>query len=275
VCVLCEAFYAGSWSSLLQDGTAGPSPVDSSRAWFAELFEGYLPQRFADDSVLKAPAAMEFLAEIRKLFDLLMALSQYPTSPEYEFERTSAALQLLAYLRKSSRTDMYIMFVHQLCNLHKTLSNYVEAGHTLLLHANTIEWEAASLEAFSCEHGTWPKQSGAERRLGLLEQAIELFDRGEAWEEALILCDAVCARMRVECNYVQLATTLRSMADFYDKILATERFQPTYFLVGYYGRKFPEDYRNRCVGGGGCLDRGHSLANSAPCMHIQRVHPSR
>jgi dedicator of cytokinesis protein 3 len=37
-------------------------------------------------------------------------------------------------------SDTYVKYVHKLCNQHLQSSNFIEAGLTLLLHADLLKW---------------------------------------------------------------------------------------------------------------------------------------
>ena len=69
---------------------------------------------------------------------LLGALSKYPQTGEYEDERTSATLQLMAYLLKTRRSNMYRRYTFNLCAIHVGMGSYAEAARTILLQADAL-----------------------------------------------------------------------------------------------------------------------------------------
>jgi hypothetical protein len=53
---------------------------------------------------------VRFLSEIRQLHKMLSAVSMYPKTPQFEEERTEAALALISSLGRSHRQDMYTKY---------------------------------------------------------------------------------------------------------------------------------------------------------------------
>ena len=42
------------------------------------------------------------------------------------------------FYREINRTEMYVRYLHKLCDLHQECDNYTEAAFTLLQHAKLI-----------------------------------------------------------------------------------------------------------------------------------------
>ena len=91
----------------------------------------------------------------------------------------------------------------------------------------------------------YPPETQCERRETLYREAIELFERGQDWESACALCEALRRRhQEVTFDYAQLSELLRQQADLFERAMKTERFYPAHFRVGFYGKGFGDGYRN-------------------------------
>lgn len=95
---------------------------------------------------------------MEKIVDLFTSLRVLPKA--YDDDRTDATLQLMQYLKQTDRQDKYVKYVHgtvhlplmifeetdvtqsrsDLCKQHEDNNNHVEAGLTLLLHADLYDW---------------------------------------------------------------------------------------------------------------------------------------
>lgn len=91
----------------------------------------------------------------------------------------------------------------------------------------------------------FPKQTALQRREKIYEQAMDLFERGQQWEMALELADALKRQWSsVTMDYRKLSQLLKRSAEWYESILDAERYYPSIFRVAYYGNKFPLPLRN-------------------------------
>lgn len=75
---------------------------------------------------------------------------------------------------------------------------------------------------------------------------IELFDKGEHWEQAVeVLKELINVYETVLYDYNQLAIQISRLADLYTKISTTIRMENNYFLVAFYGRNAPSYLSNK------------------------------
>ena len=79
------------------------------------------------------------------------------------------------YKNEIDRQEMYIRYIYKLRDLHLACDNFTEAGFTLLLHAELLDWDAHVLPA---DLG-YPAQSEWQRKEQLYHKIIEYFDRGK------------------------------------------------------------------------------------------------
>ncbi|GAM22716.1 hypothetical protein SAMD00019534_058910 [Acytostelium subglobosum LB1] len=217
---------------------------DTFKEQFKMFFTSNLEAKINGDALIKQPGLI-FTRDMKKFLELLCALRTLPDKPEYEDDRTVAAIQLMTYLKQTDRQDTYIKYSHLLCNQHLTNLNYVEAGNTLLLHAELLQWSDNLLEELPYIDG-YPAQSERERKERLFKQAIEYFDKGKAWERAISLMKQLIIQYEeVMFDYQKLADVLQQESTFYRKIIGVDRFFAEYFRVAYYGSGFDESIRGK------------------------------
>ena len=131
------------------------------------------------------------------MLGLFTALRTLPLGPEYDDERIMATLTLMEYLSNTGRSvkifyfilfvailkfkvpiffsffrqEQYIEYVHQLREKHLTYVNvekhmvpkYAEAGCTLLLHANLLDWSDKVLPPIPSRG--FPEETSFERKV--------------------------------------------------------------------------------------------------------------
>ena len=92
----------------------------------------------------------------------------------------------------------------------------------------------------------FPRQSALARREVLYMRAIDLFEKGQQWEPALELAEALKRQFgSVAFDFDKRSALLRRCAGWYDSILSSERYYPSVFRVAYYGKKFPPELANQ------------------------------
>lgn len=111
----------------------------------------------------------------------------------------------MEYLKRTGRLSHYLKYVHLLCEQNLSFGNYTEAGFTLLLHANLLNWSDEMVP----EEGDFPAQPQRQRKEKLYSTAIEYFDKGKNWEKAIDLIKELRTQYEtVLFNYPALAATL-------------------------------------------------------------------
>jgi hypothetical protein len=198
---------------------------------FKVVFTAALEPRFRDcGNKALMDQGLVFLKEIRQLLDLMVALEDFPDEPEFEDERTAAALKLMTYLSLTNRKDLYDTYLDNLMRMHAKLLNFVEAGFCVMLKMNQAHKAGASFHE--------------QERLHM--QAIDFFDKGKDWERAIELCRSLAARYETEVyDYQKLGKMLQRQAELFQKIADQDRFFAEYFRVGFFGQGFDPEYRNK------------------------------
>ncbi len=72
-----------------------------------------------------------------------------PKDSAYEDDKVSGIVNMMDYLKKTERYNLYTKYLHQLIQFHKTLENWVEAAHAVLLHG-TYQMTILTLWHVSC-----------------------------------------------------------------------------------------------------------------------------
>ena len=80
---------------------------------------------------------------------------------------------------------MYIRYIYKLCNLHLGCGNHTEAGFTLKLHAELLEWGDRMLPS----NATYPGQFEWQRKEMLYLKIIDEFNQGKV--SSILLKDCV------------------------------------------------------------------------------------
>uniref|UniRef100_A0A8C4M0S0 Dedicator of cytokinesis 3 n=1 Tax=Equus asinus asinus TaxID=83772 RepID=A0A8C4M0S0_EQUAS len=109
------------------------------------------------------------------------------------------------YKSEINKEEMYIRYIHKLCDMHLQAENY------------TGEWEAETFFLFLMQ----------------------------SWEFGIPLCRELACQYESLYDYQSLSWIRKMEASYYDNIMEQQRLEPEFFRVGFYGRKFPFFLRNK------------------------------
>jgi len=220
----------------------------------ASAFDGILPPNFNAFFVSKlepklnaykdvlAQKGKKFIVDITYLLELLADWCSLPSGISYEDERVDSIIKLMDYFKATGRASSYLKYVHMLESIHAVSGNFGEAGHSILLHANLLKFDDEEVDAV----GIFPKELARQRKERLYKVAIDYFDKGKLWEEAIKLIKELRTEYEFRMyDYQKLADLLEMQATLVRKISSIERFYPDYFLVGYYGKGFEPRYQGK------------------------------
>ncbi|KRX54855.1 Dedicator of cytokinesis protein 1 [Trichinella sp. T9] len=152
----------------------------------------------------------------------------------------SCTVSLLNFYYEIGHTELYIRYLYKLYELHMQRDNFVEAGLTMALHAECLKWCDSSVHALLA-HSLFPDcVSQRELKEKLFLKMIDLFDRGELWEKAIVVCQELQHEYEHRTyEYDKLANLLEKMSKMYRNILKHQRAEPEYFRVLFCGLGFP------------------------------------
>nr|XP_049702940.1 dedicator of cytokinesis protein 3 isoform X2 [Helicoverpa armigera] len=208
---------------------------------YRRLFDTVLMERVSTEGWREAGAA--FVACVTRLLERLLDYRAVMQGAEHRDKRMAATVNLLNFYKNEiDRKEMYLRYVYKLHDLHIASDNFVEAGCTLLLYAETLSWESDQIGVDS-EHPDMPEWK---RKEALYNQVLQYFDRGKCWEKGLPLLKELATLYEVKlCDYPRLAHCLRTHATFLDSVMEQLRPEPEYFRVGFYGKGCPLFVRNK------------------------------
>ena len=191
------------------------------------------------------------LEHMATIFKLMLSLISLPDTPEYQEDRASVALRLIAYIESSGSSSnnsaaqaanaasggsggggMHARYLEVLAEIHTTGSNHVEAAVTRLQQAKLLAWDDAPLSA--C--GSHPAEPSRVRKERLLKAAIDEFTNADEWERASECSDLLRHYYQhLVYDFSSLAELLRTQAKHFSKTIDAKRFYSSYFRVVFLG----------------------------------------
>ncbi|KAL1921661.1 uncharacterized protein VTP21DRAFT_10303 [Calcarisporiella thermophila] len=248
-------------SLLMADGKG-----DDAARWF--LITDMLAQLQVSTQLDFVNKARALLTKVNRLLELLLHVRDLPAElDEYQDDRIMAMFQLMKFVQMIEQDDIYVKYLHELVRMHVKQDSFVEAAHTLRLYANLLPWRTG--DTVPPGHN-FPQQSSFARKEMLYYQMMELFEKGQAWEDAVGLCKELAHQYEhTTYDYARLAEVLRRQANLCDTIIKQERHHCEYFRVRYVGHGFPVGLRGKQF-----IYRGLPFEKlSEFCERIQIKHP--
>ena len=233
---------------------------------YKELFQSILLERVQSEPALKDTGS-QFIVSVTNLLEKLLDYKQVYDGDENRDKRMQCTFNILNFYRdnKDKRREMYTQYIKKLYDLHCKSKNFVEAGLSLQLYVQLLEWKNDDIHS---EMG-FRQEPQCERKEKLLLEIIECFDKGKIWEYGIPVCKDLAAYYESQLMYRKLSKILEKEASFFRKILDGvelpnvgldqpkfyPRQEPTYFKVAYYGMSFPPFVQNKAFiyRGGECL----------------------
>uniref|UniRef100_A0A8C2T8R9 Dedicator of cytokinesis 3 n=1 Tax=Coturnix japonica TaxID=93934 RepID=A0A8C2T8R9_COTJA len=180
---------------------------------------------------------ISFVTSVTRLMERLLDYRYLTAAGGTKFMCTESNF----YKSEINKEEMYIRYIHKLCDMHLQAENYTEAAFTLLLYCELLQWEDRPLREFL----HYPSQSEWQRKEGLCRKIIHYFNKGKSWEFGIPLCRELAMQYENLYDYQSLSWIRKMEATYYDNIMEQQRLEPEFFRVGFYGRKFPFFLRNK------------------------------
>lgn len=199
---------------------------------YRQLFTSMLLEEVESRNPEWKDSGIRFIHAVGRLLDRLLDYRSVMEGSENRDKRMSCIVNLLHFYREeSSRRELFVRYVHKLCDLHVPAEHFAEAAFALRLHADLLPWEEG-------EQGRLKEE--------LCLRMLLYFDRGKCWEEGLPLCKELATVYEGQLfDYEKLSSVLRTHAQFLENILTELRPEPEYFRVGFFGLGFPSFLRNK------------------------------
>uniref|UniRef100_A0A667XMA4 Dedicator of cytokinesis 3 n=1 Tax=Myripristis murdjan TaxID=586833 RepID=A0A667XMA4_9TELE len=177
---------------------------------------------------------ISFVTSVTRLMERLLDYRDCMKGDETENKKIGCTSEI-------NKEEMYIRYIHKLCDMHLQAENYTEAAFTLLLYWELLHWEERPLREFL----HYPAQTEWHRKEGLCRKVIHYFNKGKCWEYGIPLCRELAFQYESLYDYQSLSWIRKMEAAYYDNIMEQQRLEPEFFRVGFYGRKFPFFLRNK------------------------------
>uniref|UniRef100_A0A4W3GX96 Dedicator of cytokinesis 3 n=1 Tax=Callorhinchus milii TaxID=7868 RepID=A0A4W3GX96_CALMI len=207
---------------------------------YRELFSLLLLEKIEQETWRET--GVSFVLSVTRLMERLLDYRECMKGDETENKKIGCTVNLLNFYKSEiNKEEMYIRYIHKLCDMHLQAENYTEAAFTLLLYWELLQWEDRPLREFL----HYPAQTEWHRKEGLCRKVIHYFNKGKCWEYGIPLCRELANQYEVFYDYQSLSWIRKMEAAYYDNIMEQQRLEPEFFRVGFYGRKFPFYLRNK------------------------------
>ncbi|XP_060897702.1 dedicator of cytokinesis protein 3-like [Labrus mixtus] len=185
---------------------------------------------------------ISFVTSVTRLMERLLDYRDCMKGDETENKKIGCTVNLLNFYKSEiNKEEMYIRYIHKLCDMHLQAENFTEAAFTLLLYWELLHWDERPLKDFL----HYPAQTEWHRKEGLCRKVIHYFNKGKCWEFGIPLCRELAFQYESLYDYQSLSWIRKMEAAYYDNIMEQQRLEPEFFRVGFYGRKFPFFLRNK------------------------------
>ncbi|XP_044307406.1 dedicator of cytokinesis protein 3 [Varanus komodoensis] len=185
---------------------------------------------------------LSFVTSVTRLMERLLDYRDCMKGDETENKKIGCTVNLMNFYKSEiNKEEMYIRYIHKLCDMHLQAENFTEAAFTLLLYCELLQWEDRPLREFL----HYPSQTEWQRKEGLCRKIIHYFNKGKSWEFGIPLCRELAIQYEILYDYQSLSWIRKMEATYYDNIMEQQRLEPEFFRVGFYGRKFPFFLRNK------------------------------
>ncbi|PRP85542.1 hypothetical protein PROFUN_06774 [Planoprotostelium fungivorum] len=221
------------------ESTAAEGMITSD---FLNFFSKSLQELFRRDESLEV-FGTEFIQDIKQQTRLLYELASVPKETVFDDNRVFVMVKLMdGVVGEVGRQDSYIKYAHNLAYLHSHSNHFIEAGHSILLHADQLAWDGLIMvPRITLRETALPDESHRDRKETLYRMAIRYFSQGKAWEKAADLIRQLTQVYTEEIWDLQgIADLLKNEAEMFRNILTTERLFASFFRVGFYGRGFDD-----------------------------------
>ncbi|MEJ1285767.1 hypothetical protein NN561_016764 [Cricetulus griseus] len=207
---------------------------------YRELFSLLLLEKVEQETWRET--GVSFVTSVTRLMERLLDYRDCMKGEETENKKIGCTVNLMNFYKSEiNKEEMYIRYIHKLCDMHLQAENYTEAAFTLLLYCELLQWEDRPLREFL----HYPSQTEWQRKEGLCRKIIHYFNKGKSWEFGIPLCRELACQYECLYDYQSLSWIRKMEASYYDNIIEQQRLEPEFFRVGFYGRKFPFFLRNK------------------------------
>ncbi|CAG7834015.1 unnamed protein product [Allacma fusca] len=195
---------------------------------YIQTFNNVLTDKLNLLSPSWSAAGHQLIGSIKSLLEILIDYRNIPNDAENKGKKMNCINNLLTFYKNVNLQQMYVKYVYKLNDLHVNAENYVEAGFTLLLHGDMIDFK---------------HEYEVKEQIHL--QVIKYFDQGKLWECAIPLCKELASIYEKKFDYTKLSNILVTSSTHFNNILTQLRPEPEYFRVSFIGLGYPLFVRNK------------------------------
>uniref|UniRef100_A0A663F6Q8 Dedicator of cytokinesis 3 n=1 Tax=Aquila chrysaetos chrysaetos TaxID=223781 RepID=A0A663F6Q8_AQUCH len=160
---------------------------------------------------------ISFVTSVTRLMERLLDYRDCMKGDETENKKIGCTVNLMNFYKSEiNKEEMYIRYIHKLCDMHLQAENYTEILVKVFDSPNVI--------LITSDSFFWKKMS---------------------WEFGIPLCRELAIQYESLYDYQSLSWIRKMEATYYDNIMEQQRLEPEFFRVGFYGRKFPFFLRNK------------------------------
>ncbi|CAL8402574.1 unnamed protein product [Arctogadus glacialis] len=178
-------------------------------------------------------SGISFVTSVTRLMERLLDYRDCMKGDETENKKIGCTVNLLNFYKSEiNKEEMYIRYIHKLCDMYLQADNYTEAAFTLLLYWEQLSWEEGPLRDFL----HYPAQTHWHRKEALCRKVLHYFNKAKCWEYGIPLCRELAFQYESLYDYQSLSWIRKMEAAYYDNIMEQQRLEPEFFRIGFYGR---------------------------------------
>uniref|UniRef100_A0A665TU89 Dedicator of cytokinesis 3 n=1 Tax=Echeneis naucrates TaxID=173247 RepID=A0A665TU89_ECHNA len=167
---------------------------------------------------------ISFVTSVTRLMERLLDYRDCMKGDETENKKIGCTVNLLNFYKSEiNKEEMYIRYIHKLCDMHLQAENYTEAAFTLLLYWELLHWDERPLKEFL----HYAAQTEWHRKEGLCRKVIHYFNKGKCWEYGIPLCRELAFQYESLYDYQSLSwirLKAKSRSEAAETLSVTESF---------------------------------------------------
>ncbi|MED6277817.1 Dedicator of cytokinesis protein 3, partial [Characodon lateralis] len=119
---------------------------------------------------------ISFVTSVTRLVERILDYRDCMKGDEMENKKIGGTVNLMNFYKSEvNKEDMYIRYIHKLCDLHLQAEDFTEAAFILLLYWELLQWEDRPLRDFL----HYPCQSEWQRKENLSRKILHYFNKGK------------------------------------------------------------------------------------------------
>jgi len=216
-------------------------------AGYEKFFKQLLRAKLGEASPDMRQICAVFLDDVEELFSLLVKLKQLPSTKENEDERSAKMYELIQYLKRTQKDELFQRYLYEMGLLQQELKNHAEAGNCFVRYADILDWNDRTLKAYKTipDSKSLPSQSETQRKIDMYEKAGRMYLQGEMFEKSIeVTKQLTYVYENVLFDLSKLADALQKQSTQWRLVANHDRVFLACYLVVYYGN-FPDELKGK------------------------------